>query len=244
MFVKHVRLTSCGDLHITIPACLQYLDVDKTNGTAKITAYFGEKGKPGTLKVSANLSVKAPLFAKTDYSLQTGAKLTISKKNVNGSSNAGSVTWNDGFAKILSSGSGNGYSNEPLSGYYVYDIDKDGIPELILDFGEIEASKHGIILKYDTDKNAVIKVGEVATGDSCFYTYPNGNGILWEVAGMGEQTVYRLSLQNNTIKKEQIYYNYDESPDSEYTDIGKIVSGSEYIEGYASRDTSGITNYK
>ena len=56
----------------------------KGNGTAKITAYFGEKGVPGTYKVSANLVVKVPAFAKSDYNLQTGQKLTISMKNVTG----------------------------------------------------------------------------------------------------------------------------------------------------------------
>lgn len=51
-------------------------------GTAKITAYFGEKGKKGTLKVSANVAVKIPAFTKQEYTLQTGAKLTIGMKNV------------------------------------------------------------------------------------------------------------------------------------------------------------------
>ena len=39
---------------------------------------------PGTYKVSANVYVKSPAFSKTDYSLQTGANLTISMKNVTG----------------------------------------------------------------------------------------------------------------------------------------------------------------
>ena len=71
----------------------------KGNGTAKITAYFGEKGKPGTFKISTNLSVKVPLFAKADYSMQTGAKLTITMKNVNGALDPEWITADEGIAR-------------------------------------------------------------------------------------------------------------------------------------------------
>ncbi|MCR5357187.1 MAG: leucine-rich repeat protein [Lachnospiraceae bacterium] len=56
------------------------------NGTAKITAYFGEKSKAGTLKVSANISVKTPDFKKSEYSIRTGATATLAMKNVNAAS--------------------------------------------------------------------------------------------------------------------------------------------------------------
>ena len=69
------------------------------SGTAKITAYFGEKGVPGTYRVSANLVVKVPEFAKTDYSLQTGQKLTISMKNVTGALDPEWTTEKDTLAK-------------------------------------------------------------------------------------------------------------------------------------------------
>lgn len=51
-------------------------------GSAQISAYFGEKGKKGTLKVTASVSVKKPSFAKNEYKLQTGGSLTLSMKNV------------------------------------------------------------------------------------------------------------------------------------------------------------------
>ena len=56
----------------------------KSNGSAKITAYFGEKGQFGTYRATAMLYVKVPAFSKTDYNVQTGAKYTIAMKNVNG----------------------------------------------------------------------------------------------------------------------------------------------------------------
>ena len=52
------------------------------SGSAKITAYFGEKGKKGTLKVSATINVKKPAFQKNDYKLQTGGKAVLAMKNV------------------------------------------------------------------------------------------------------------------------------------------------------------------
>lgn len=57
------------------------------NGSAKITAYFGEKGKAGTLKVTATLYVKKPAFSKKEYTVLTGGKLTLSMKNVSAAMN-------------------------------------------------------------------------------------------------------------------------------------------------------------
>ena len=54
-------------------------------GIAKITAYFGEKGKTGTVKLSATATVKLPSFAREEYKLVLGAKQTLSMKNVSGS---------------------------------------------------------------------------------------------------------------------------------------------------------------
>ncbi len=64
----------------------------KGTGTAKITAYFGEKGKPGTLKVSASLAVKIPSFQKNEYTMPTGGKLTLAMKNVTAALNPEWVT--------------------------------------------------------------------------------------------------------------------------------------------------------
>ena len=61
--------------------------IARKSGSAKITAYFGPKDDPSSLKVSATVNVKLPSFAKTEYKLQTGAKLTLSMKNVTGSLN-------------------------------------------------------------------------------------------------------------------------------------------------------------
>ena len=56
----------------------------KGNGTARITAYFGNKGEKGTLKVTASVSVKVPAFKNREYKIKTGQKYTLSMKNVTG----------------------------------------------------------------------------------------------------------------------------------------------------------------
>lgn len=68
----------------------------KGTGTAKITAYFGEKGKTGTLKVSAMIAVKIPAFQKNEYTMPTGGKLTLAMKNVAAASNPDWVTERNG----------------------------------------------------------------------------------------------------------------------------------------------------
>lgn len=60
------------------------------NGTSNISAYFGNKGKNGTLKVSAAVNVKIPSFQKNEYSVQTGADLILAMKNVTKAQNP---TW-------------------------------------------------------------------------------------------------------------------------------------------------------
>lgn len=68
------------------------------SGSAKITAYFGEKGKTGTLKVSATINVKKPAFQKSDYKLLTGGKAVLAMKNVVKAQNPEWVTENENVA--------------------------------------------------------------------------------------------------------------------------------------------------
>ena len=56
-----------------------------------------------------------------------------------------------------------------MLGYYLYDIDKDDIAELILCFG-VPGGDHGIICKYDSGKKVVLEVGETWIGSN-FYLY-------------------------------------------------------------------------
>lgn len=57
------------------------------SGTAHISAYFGEKGKQGILKVSASLKVKIPAFQKSEYNMQTGADMVIAMKDTDKTQN-------------------------------------------------------------------------------------------------------------------------------------------------------------
>ncbi len=55
-------------------------------GTTSITAYIAEKGSNGaqkTVTAKVPVSVKLPSFAKENYKIQTGQKLTLAMKNVN-----------------------------------------------------------------------------------------------------------------------------------------------------------------
>ena len=67
-------------------------------GTAKITAYFGEKGEKGTYKVSASLSFKKPAFVKKEYTVLTGGKLILAMKNVTSVTNPDYYTEDESVA--------------------------------------------------------------------------------------------------------------------------------------------------
>ena len=68
-------------------------------GTAKITAYFGEKGDKGAVKVSAKIKVKKPSFKKISYNVQTGATLVLNMSNVTAKHNVDWMTTNEKIAR-------------------------------------------------------------------------------------------------------------------------------------------------
>jgi len=61
--------------------------------------------------------------------------------------------------------------------YLVYDIDKDGTPELIVKTGTCEADYHGAL--YTLRDGSAVQVGEeFGLGHSSFYSDPGENGII------------------------------------------------------------------
>ena len=72
-------------------------------GSASISAYIAEKGSEGaqkTVMVKIPVSVKLPSFAKENYTIQTGQKLTISMKSVNALTGATFESSDDGMLKV------------------------------------------------------------------------------------------------------------------------------------------------
>ncbi len=112
--------------------------------------------------------------------------------------------------------------------YYLYDIDKDGIPEMIIKRGSCEADYNGDLIKNDGYAARAIQY-DLALGHSALYTDPNENGIIFEWAHMGAQDVQRATLQNNELQYEELFSDYIQDPDQDYTEVNTIVPGAVYL---------------
>ncbi len=114
--------------------------------------------------------------------------------------------------------------------YYLYDIDKDGIPELIIKFGSCEADYHGTVFTY-AEGLGVKEVDTFGMGHTSLYSYPDGNGILISQGHMGYAYMEVLSLENGQVSMNSIFeetLEVNETAD-DYTEPDEVVPGAKYL---------------
>lgn len=81
--------------------------------------------------------------------------------------------------------------------YSIYDIDNDGVPELLIRTGESE-SEHAYFVYTIKDKKA-IQVGEFKASNAKLFEKPNENGML-----ALSNSAYRISIKNGKVVSEYI----------------------------------------
>ena len=123
------------------------------------------------------------------------------------------------------------YSTPELS-YLVYDIDKDGTPELVIKTGTCEADYHGWIYAFHDGR--AVQVGEVlGLGHSSFYSDPGENGIILMYGHMGYASAERISIGDGytaeTLYEDNLNDRLQENPDAEYVYPGDVIPGSVYL---------------
>jgi len=91
----------------------------------------------------------------------------------------------------------------PLERYWIYDIDKDLTPELLVLYRDCEANSHVFVYTY-TD-NKVKNIVEIDTDHSEFFAYPSGNGIMQHRACSGGEEYFLLSLNDNKFTSKELY---------------------------------------
>lgn len=116
-----------------------------------------------------------------------------------------------------------------VSGTYVlYDIDKDGVPELLLRYGLGEAGYHTTVYGYRG--GAVTEIGDVPTGHTSLYTWPGENAVALNWGHMGGHFVEKLSIVDGK-PEETMFFEEDNfnDPEKPYTAMTDIVPGSMYL---------------
>lgn len=116
-------------------------------------------------------------------------------------------------------------------GYLYYDVDKDGIPELITKTGTCEADYVGTIYYFQNGR--VEKAGDFSLSHASLYSDPVNNGVILCRGSMGWSCAIRYSLRNGFLTENQFFeeaLDLDTNPNAEYTEIEELVPGSEYLE--------------
>ncbi len=135
----------------------------------------------------------------------------------------------------------NKYIDDELYYYALYDIDKDGVPEMILHFGFSEAYEFYNVYAYQRGK--VVLLHTWPCGGDYLATYPKGNGILRCHARQGYQTVFLWTVSGNSIAESDPIFSEGDVYGS-YTAPGEIVSGSTYLNEYPVSDLLPVLLYE
>lgn len=103
------------------------------------------------------------------------------------------------------------------NGYYLYDIDKDGVKELLAQEGDCEAAY--MYQVYTIKDHASVYLGEITGWHSMFYADESGGKeayIIRHCAQMGHEQLYRVSIRNGSVTETEISERDLESYDDEY----------------------------
>lgn len=97
----------------------------------------------------------------------------------------------------------------PYKGYSVYDVDGNGVPELILRRGLDEAGSHWEIYTYENDE--VVLIDDLPGKHTDLYTYPSKQALFWVHSDPVMWSVDELKIENGKLLIETI--DKSEGPD-------------------------------
>ncbi len=131
--------------------------------------------------------------------------------------------------------------------YLVYDIDKDGTPELLIKSGTCEADYCGVLYAFRDGR--AFQIGEeLYLGHCSLYSDPGENGIITMHGHMGYAWAERVSLTDGYT--EEMLYEDDlnsrlqEDPDADYIYPGDVIPGSVYLTLCRWNITLPLTHYE
>ncbi|MCM1090936.1 MAG: hypothetical protein NC092_05560 [Butyrivibrio sp.] len=163
---------------------------------------------------------------------------------VSGLENPDPIEWRDGFSYVFDGESEwqrayykvlcearrhNDMMREealPFEGYYLYDIDKDGIPELLLQQGGGEADYSADI--YTWRAGETVCLGTIGMGHTSLYTWEGENAIMSYWAHMGVAFVTKISVDGNGLSQDDFFREdindaLREDSDVWYTDVEDLA---------------------
>ncbi len=118
---------------------------------------------------------------------------------------------------------------DPSDSYGLHDIDKDGVPELIIKHGTCEADYYAEVFTYQKDGAA--SLGTFPFGHAALYSCPGENAMLFDWGHMGYHEAQKITIQNAEIAFLDVLLEEDlNDTDKDYTPANEIVPGAKYID--------------
>lgn len=125
--------------------------------------------------------------------------------------------------------------------YSLHDVDRDGVPELFVKYGDCEAAF--TYQCYAWRDGQVVCIGEFYGGHSSLYAHPDKSTVLRNYGQMGCAAMYEYPMEGGVLTEEREMFSEEDV--REYTPIEEIVPGARYMEYYytpgGSRDNSFFT---
>ena len=117
----------------------------------------------------------------------------------------------------------------PSCEYLVYDVDKDGTPELLIKIGTCEADYLGRL--YTMGPNGPFQVGEdLGLGHSAFYSDPGENGIVLMYGHMGYAMALRIRIEDgyaeDLLYEDDLNERLQSDPEAEYVYPDAVIPGA------------------
>lgn len=230
------------------------VSIDETAAGSDISAEVTEADKPDaeeTDKEDTDKEGEGQETAGPDSKGDNDGKDEESSVGDDGEEDASGIledsVWQDAYRKTLKDSiDGKINRDETVYYYYVYDIDKDDVPELIVQYDDSVAGAHGLVYTIGKTDREPTQIGDIGLGGSGLYTYPGKNGIIRNYARMDYQVVDVLSIENDTIEENNIHEQENDFNGKKewYMDIDDIVTGALYIEPTEPTDDSAISGYR
>lgn len=115
--------------------------------------------------------------------------------------------------------------------YSLYDVDKDGVPELFVRYGDCEAAF--TTQCYTFRDGQVVCVGEFRSGHSSLYTCLDKSAVVRSAGHMGYAEMYEYPMEDGVLTEEREIFREEDV--QEYTPTEEMVPGAQYIEPYYTR---------
>lgn len=159
--------------------------------------------------------------------------------------------WQIAYKDILDSMyDGTEYVHDEIkdANYYLYDMDKDGIPELIVKRGSNENDYMSDF--YYWDGNEVKYAGEEFSGRLQYYSNPDGNGIIEYSMHMASGYMTKsLFVDGKIVADEDFFFEddlmsrYEMDLEADPIPVSEVVKGSEQLRYYCPKYTYPILSY-